>query len=166
MNKAKSTTAILQMLNRMKATNYRLVSIDPSPAAAKWWPLLAGKFRGRVEAELVDYPSQEVKPTALVPEGVAWMLIDGCHCYECVLEDIDRWCPAVVPGGVVVFHDHDFRPCYTKRNICFRSGIVRRWGVAPAIWMSEKRHRLHGLRPLHIVPGRGDGLGLGIYEKQ
>ena len=39
---------------------------------------------------------------------VGFILIDGCHCTECVKKDFFLWAPKMVPGGIMVFHDAGF----------------------------------------------------------
>lgn len=45
--------------------------------------------------------------TVLNPERdfVAWVWVDGCHCFDCVKKEIDAWAPLIVPGGFLLFHD-------------------------------------------------------------
>jgi hypothetical protein len=84
--------------------------------------------------------SQAVETINLVAGGgksIAWILIDGCHCTECVREDIDQWVPHVAPGGYVLVHDTMIESAYYKRTRCLRSGGAEkqqcsRMGIAEA----------------------------------
>src|SRR5262245_52870797 len=38
-------------------------------------------------------------------EPIDFLLIDGNHDYEAVLQDYEQWSPKVRPGGVIAFHD-------------------------------------------------------------
>ena len=37
------------------------------------------------------------------------IFIDGGHDYQSVLEDIENWCPKIIKGGWVAFHDSDYK---------------------------------------------------------
>lgn len=66
--------------------------------------------------------SQDEEIISKISEPIAWLLVDGCHCYECVREDLDTWVPKVAPGGYVLVHDTRLASAYLKRVQCFRSG--------------------------------------------
>lgn len=40
-----------------------------------------------------------------VPLGLSILFIDGCHCISHVMADIQNYCPKVLLGGFVLFHD-------------------------------------------------------------
>lgn len=162
-NKGKSTAAIYQLLNR-EGQRRKVYSIDPTGMALKFWPLRRDRFAGDLQVQHIALPSQDPEAKRAVHEPIAWLFIDGCHCFDCVLEDIDIWCPKVSLGGLAVFHDYDQGPCYRKRDHCHRAGQERRWGVAPAVWMARG---LGDFERWQIVAGgKSKGTGLGIYERR
>lgn len=71
------------------------VDIDPDAARGDWAFIRADSRR------------------FALPGPIHLLFIDGAHDYEAVKSDIQRWAPAVVPGGLVAFHDygnHDLIP--------------------------------------------------------
>jgi len=41
-------------------------------------------------------------------EPVAFVFIDGCHCYKCVKRDYELWASKLMINGILVFHDAGF----------------------------------------------------------
>lgn len=52
-----------------------------------------------------------------VPPPIAWAFVDGCHCRDCVSDDIRLVSERLQKGGVIVLHDssllarHVYSPC-------------------------------------------------------
>lgn len=116
-HEARSTRCVLEVLNQLGAKR-TLVSVDVDPAAKGHWDRAP---KGIVDARFVLGYSQEVVGT--VEDSIAWLLIDGCHCFRCVSEDLALWVPKVSPWGVVVLHDSREDQAFNGlQNRCYRDG--------------------------------------------
>jgi len=51
-------------------------------------------------------------------DRVDLLFIDGDHCYETVIKDIKGWTTKVPIGGVVAFHDYEYREQDVKWDEC------------------------------------------------
>lgn len=40
---------------------------------------------------------------------IEFIFIDGSHDYKSIIEDIENWCPKIIKGGWVAFHDSDHK---------------------------------------------------------
>ena len=141
-NKGKSLACLLQTLNLL-GQRREVFCIDPFDNAARFFPSRVEKFAGEIPAQLIRLSSQDPEAVKrLKGSPIAWLLIDGCHCYDCVLADIDRWIPEVISGGTVVFHDFCPRFNYGKRDFCAAAGSKRRWGVWPAFKIAKAARAL------------------------
>ena len=91
---------------------------------------------------------------------LAWVLIDACHCFECVDQDIKNWAHRLVKGGYAVFHDSaPRRQAYRKLS---QHNRTRRFGVYEAL----QRSKLLKTQFKHILHlDEIDGNGLDIYER-
>jgi len=110
---AGTSRTIVDVLNAC-ARRSRLLGVDlDEKARPHWKEQLAGRAGPKcyvAEARLEVAKSYDPEPAALVPElGAAWILVDACHCRTCVEADIARWAPKVAVGGLMVFHDTDWR---------------------------------------------------------
>lgn len=57
------------------------------------------------------WPTTSAEAAANVPEdSVDAVFIDGCHLYNCVVEDLDIWLPKMRRGMPVLIAGHDFSP--------------------------------------------------------
>jgi len=75
-------------------------------------------------------------------ESIHLLHIDGCHSYEAVKNDFEKWSPKVVPGGIILFHD------ITSRMLDF--GVWKYWAEL------EKEYPTFAFR---------HGFGLGVLRK-
>lgn len=73
----------------------------------------------------------------LVKGDVAWIFIDGCHCYECVSSEIVAWKDRILPGGLIVFHDVDSRYEKTKDCQWYHGDLRSQGGVYKAVIESK-----------------------------
>jgi len=135
-NKGKSLACLLQALNAL-GQRRQVYCVDPFENAAKFFPTRVARFAGEIPCRHIRLPSQRRDAGIIVTEPIAWLFIDGCHCYDCVLGDIDQWVPKVITGGTVVFHDFCPRFNYSKRDYCEVVKAKRRWGVWPAFKTSQ-----------------------------
>jgi len=126
----------------------------------------AREGRGRIIGlELVDRPLMRrniaesglpieivIGDSAEVPipcEDIAFLFIDGDHRTKAIRQDIKRFIPLVIPGGVVVFHDYK----HTKRKYLevYKFGVtkaVKKWHKQTQWeWLGRKRHAIAFRRP-------------------
>jgi methyltransferase family protein len=119
----------------------RLLGVDlDEKARPHWKEQLAGRAGPKcsvAEARLEIAKSYDEAPAALVPDGgTAWILVDACHCRTCVEQDIARWAPKVAVGGLMVFHDTDWRVQLRKPCQSAGHGKPERPGVYDAVMNS------------------------------
>lgn len=80
-------------------------ALDPDVALANAAETFA-KY-GEERARLLPVASKDA--AAAFPDGALdAVFIDGCHLYNCVVEDLQAWLPKLRPGGLVT--GHDFSP--------------------------------------------------------
>jgi len=92
--------------------------------------------------------------------ALAWVLIDACHCCECVTNDIRTWGARVVKGGYVVFHDSTPRRQTMRKKS--QHNRTRRFGVYEAITASK----LLKTKFKHIIHvDEVDRNGLDVFER-
>ena len=147
---AGSTRTIVQVLYAQGAQRH-VVSIDPDPKAAS--------FHSRVDSlgqkrDLLIGRSQDETIYRQVPEELAWVLIDGCHCFECAKADIELYCPRIAQGGMVLLHDCDARVQERPKPSQPCGGGRKTVGVYDAM-MGSKVLR-NAFYMLHFVEGATD----------
>tara|TARA_Y100000310_G_scaffold337164_1_gene423537 strand:+ start:66 stop:680 length:615 start_codon:yes stop_codon:yes gene_type:complete len=135
----------------LRFKNFLLVSVDKAShkiveAARKWEE--KGRLVLRHEDGLVTARECGLQPHLL--------FIDGCHCHDCVADDIKAWAPKMAPRGVIVLHDtcpelQETRGP-TRKYRCNRSGEEANFGVVDAIKleMPEEFRLVHESK---IYPG-------------
>jgi len=65
-------------------------------------------------------------------DSVCWCFIDGCHCYECVIGDLNAYAPKIVKGGLILLHDT--RDVKSGRSQWYHDKTkLRKFGVNKAI---------------------------------
>lgn len=52
-----------------------------------------------------------------VEDGANLLFIDGCHCYNCVIDDFMLYSEKVVPNGFILFHDTCSHPDWQNHHI-------------------------------------------------
>lgn len=173
-HRAQSTLCVLQVLRRLKS-NRNLYSIDHPLAESRVAPKWREATRPYNNAKLIFKSSHD--PVVLKRfRDVAWLFIDGCHCFECALSDIDLWGPKVTIGGYMVVHDTSTKRNYQKTDFCLdawdslpeacrtegaKSVVRRLWGVEPALQMSKvirDRFQIEHCDDIH-------GAGIRIYKR-
>ena len=82
----------------------RVVSYDPEahPQRERYLALIDAGTRGRIE--LHQGPGQDARPD---PGSVDFLFVDCAHDRVSTADSFRAWEPAIVPGGVVAFHDYD-----------------------------------------------------------
>jgi len=82
------------------------VDNDPavSPAVFPWGEHPAWHFT------LGDSVSPEV--LSVLPERIDVLFVDTSHTYEQTLAECHAWIPRIVAGGIALFHDTQYHPCY------------------------------------------------------
>jgi hypothetical protein len=111
---AGTSRVILTALNMLgKESTFYGLDIEKSQSnrkrkpftAREKWDEVCGELAksGPCRGEFVERSSWEWGRE--VEKQFAWVFVDGCHCFDCVKQDIRAFCPKVVPGGFVMFHD-------------------------------------------------------------
>jgi predicted O-methyltransferase YrrM len=82
----------------------RVVSYDPEahPQRERYLALVDGGTRARIE--LHRRAGQDAQPA---PSTVDFLFVDCAHDRVSTADSFRAWEPAIVPGGVVAFHDYD-----------------------------------------------------------
>lgn len=82
----------------------RVVSYDPEahPQRERYLALVGADTRARIE--LRRQMGQDARPE---PSSVDFLFIDCAHDRVSTGDSFRAWEPAIVPGGVVAFHDYD-----------------------------------------------------------
>lgn len=152
----------MMTLNREgMAKGRELYSIDPAPYAKEALAIQDKKFRGEMQnVYFLEGSSHDRVIIDCVPDDIAWLYIDGCHCYDCAYDDIQLWVPKVALGGYVLFHDCANRQD-NKRVECPRGG-KRRVGVAGAMATAPEMKKLS---LVSAGPRRGGCPGLDCYSR-
>lgn len=168
--RARGMRALVQALTQLSALDRVIIGIDPSRESARHWKLRNEELKGALpERRLISDCSQNPDVIRKVGRDIAWLYVDGCHCFECVWADIDNWAPKVVPGGYLVFHDTRPEQWYNKRDNCFvgqrppnPNKQPRRWGVTYAI--EAAKEGMVGFAEILRV-GEPNEAGLRIYRR-
>jgi hypothetical protein len=125
---AGTSRMICEVLNALGRKSF-LLGVDLDPAARSHWDTnlrtLAGQPGNAVrQARLEIARSHDDKVAASIEDGsAAWVLVDACHCRSCVELDIAAWAPKVAVGGLMLFHDSDWR--VQQRPACQSMGHKR-----------------------------------------
>jgi len=67
------------------------------------------KFYPKVKATFHEVPGKRAARLIAPHKDIAvyWIFIDGCHCRECVTDELAAWAPIIEPGGFICCHDYD-----------------------------------------------------------
>lgn len=161
-NKAKGSAAVMMLLNR-EGLDRKLYTIDICTGAAEALRLQREKFQGDLDVQFLLGSSHDPELAALVEEPVVWLWVDGCHCFDCVVDDMETWIPKMAPGGLVVFHDAN-EGQIKKVSTCQRGGgSRRRCGVAGAI---KSAPSTWALKFVESGPMRQGFPGIKVYSKE
>jgi hypothetical protein len=90
------------------------VGVDISPRAEKRWEAMPKA--PNISYRFLRMPS--AKAARIYAHGCAWVFIDGCHCYDCVSNDIAAWGYKVTRGGFLVLHDTNTGEDVGKPHFC------------------------------------------------
>lgn len=118
---------------------------------------IAGGGAGELVTPIVKF-SKDAARDFNKPVGL--IFIDGGHTYEAVKIDFDSWCPKVVEGGVIAFHDslkYD-GPRQLLSEIVPGSRSFKNAGIVDGIFFMTKTARNSGwdkLRNRYIMMLRG-----------
>jgi hypothetical protein len=134
-----SALCVKQVLDRLgREARLRCADVDP-------------ETRCRFDEAFAKSPPKSCSPSLYVgnswdlaqhvTEPVAWVFIDACHCRKCVEKDIAAWAPKVVPGGLMLFHDCDYRVQQRKPGSQRMAHEPRDVGVYDAMMLSLPLHR-------------------------
>lgn len=165
---AQSTQTTLTVLNQIGLRRMTLYSIDADCKKAAYGEVVK-RCAGKVRTKLVSFLSQSNKAQKAVRGVIRWIFIDGCHCFDCALDDIELWAPRVAPHGIMIIHDTSLYGRWNRLYKCFRSGNqMRRTCTWPAVMASlQLRYNFDLIR---IIEGPGtlrEGFcGLRVYRKK
>ncbi len=119
------TAAIIDTLRLLGQTR-EIVSIDPTMDRLALKKVIKGSLQDHI---LIRKRSDEANP----PRKIAWLFVDGCHCFHCVREDLDRYGDRIVPGGILVMHDTTHgrtgNKFYHVQKFCYRLKAKTIYGV-------------------------------------
>lgn len=109
--------------------------VDPSPEAMKSWERRVKPIElpDGCTASFTLEPSTEAWKS--IPPPYSFVLVDGCHCYDCVKADIENFGKGVSPGGFIVFHD--VKMSHNRRVKKTQHDWTRCFGIVKAIELSE-----------------------------
>ena len=68
-----------------------------------------------------------------IRQPVDVLFIDTSHLYEHTVKEIEAWFPLLAPNALVMFHDTNLRPNYTRQNGTCGVGWDNDRGVIRAI---------------------------------
>ena len=144
---ARGFRALASILKRTAGDGeWHIAGIDPTDRARKAWEErrkeLGLKKTGKQSCSFYNTASCDPRAfEACGSLGIDWLYVDGCHCFDCVLIDLDTWGDAVTQGGIMVCHDTSLRKWYGKMDLCFGDGSKKprrsRWGVHAALESSK-----------------------------
>ena len=103
---AKTTRGILDVLAVIGRDKWMvaMMTIDKNPGAKSSWRarcgdhLIPSRFHGGLCSSAM---------VQLESHAVLWAFVDGCHCQDCVADDISAIVPLMPVGGEICFHDAD-----------------------------------------------------------
>lgn len=99
-----------------ESTNeFILFSLDRSRGSlARYWPQ---KFSDVMDDGMTVFLYGSSADVAkIVHAKFAFIMVDACHCFNCVTQDLKLWAPKVVIGGQLVMHDTSIRIQKDKRD--------------------------------------------------
>lgn len=102
---AGSSLCITQVLNALNR-EASLICLDVDPKAEEHFKKNVPQD-GPCKSKFIKGCSW--KKADEVPNDLAWLFIDGCHCYDCTKNDIEAFVPKVRKDGIVIMHDCDYR---------------------------------------------------------
>ncbi|UCG53523.1 MAG: class I SAM-dependent methyltransferase [Candidatus Latescibacterota bacterium] len=104
--RGETARGIVEFLTNLKCRS-RLYSFDIVDRTRLWQRYFGKTSTRYCEARHVVMSGVDgASRIAYPPESVVFVLVDGCHCRECVAADIEAWAPLIVPGGFFLFHDY------------------------------------------------------------
>ncbi len=169
----RTTRGIMDVFHRLKVPAI-VITVDQEASAMARWGVTAKAFKSDiVQTEFFHGNSADVVSRCLFKKAVAWAFVDGCHCMDCVLADIDALDKRMLPGGHICFHDagdQRSRGMLVHERYHQGDGVERLYGVNEAIESSSsmKSYNLFCSvdpepRPNGPTPVRG---GLQVWEKE
>merc|ERR1712060_409070 len=67
-------------------------------------------YEGFADRSQLLQATSEVAAREVADGSVDAVFVDGCHLYECVVQDLDAWLPKLRVGSGALLADHDFSP--------------------------------------------------------
>jgi hypothetical protein len=96
---------------------------------------LVTSITGPCQHAFVEGSSQEV---ADMFGDIAWCFIDGCHCLECCVKDMELYLPKIVSGGILLIDDTIDNQFAQEDSQWYHDiNAPRKYGVIEAIESSE-----------------------------
>ena len=103
--RAGSTLCITQVLNKLNRQS-ELYCVDIDPKSETYFKQLVPQS-GPCKSKFFLGSSFQIADK--IPGPLAWLFIDGCHCFDCTKKDIEAYAPKVQSGGILILHDCDYR---------------------------------------------------------
>lgn len=125
----KTTRGIYDVLKDAGWETPHVITIDKDPKRAG----VLDRFR---DGEYVGFfPGTARQWVEDSGERFLWAFLDGCHCEDCVRDDIAVLAPFCVPGGYMCFHDagHQRSLGMKVHQRYHGDGVTRPYGVSEAI---------------------------------
>jgi hypothetical protein len=163
---AMNSNCITRVLNTLGRKS-ELTCVDLDKAAQKYFKERNIPQDGPCKSRFVLASSFEYAKE--FDKQCAWVFIDGCHCFHCTTKDLEAWCPKIVKGGIVIFHDCDWR--VQLRPPSQRIGHKKRQPVGvydaqfKSEYLQEEFYLVHYLEGA-IDPKRMYWNGMGIWRKK
>lgn len=105
------------------------------------WNKICANSSGPCRHKFIKGSSHEIHHT-FDNNNIVWCLIDGCHCYDCCISDINAYAPKIVSGGFLLIHDTNLKASSTQKsqhyhdiNNCRKFGVVE--GIKDATFLHE-----------------------------
>lgn len=137
--RGKTTCGILRVVEIMGWRDVDVLTIDTEKNALSSAKSLIDGMSGKRKNHVIFANSTARKHFDLVPDfckrEIAWAFIDGCHCENCVLDDISAIAPCMISGAEISFHDSDNQHEHGMlvHERYHGDGVKRLYGAATAI---------------------------------
>jgi hypothetical protein len=135
------------------------IGVDINPEAESFWKQKVSPWSQNSELRTEFFTGDSRELHNKISE-LSWVLIDGCHCFECVTDDIRNWASKVVVGGHAVFHDSTPRRVELRKTS--QHNRTRRFGVYQAITAS-KLLKTQFKHIIHVDEIKANGLD--VFER-